>query len=224
MSAEAVARAERAIRDGQEAEYRRALYELTAAELTRIFAFREGYAARARQEADEPAPRRCRGSPVTDPRGGEPATDAEQSHTPTMPTPVPDGMTAYVQVAAPTVVDDSGGDRYPVTDEDGDTGGTLWEGAIAVSYREGTRRAHGNDVSRVTGSEWTHERLAQTRRGRYYVTTDSQWQGSSPSARVVTVEEAGHWLARAGYDSDDRDVARYSPALARALREAMEDA
>lgn len=151
--------------------------------------------------------------------GGSPAESTPQ------PT-VPPRQTAYVRPYRDgrARLGDAGSDRYPIETTEGDSGGTLWEGALAVSYGEGTRWDGRNHVSLATGSQWDHERLVQTRRGRYYLTHDSQWQGSRPYATPVTVPEAARWLARNEYGPDDPDMMQYSPALAAALREALEDA
>lgn len=39
-----------------------------------------------------------------------------------------------------------------------------------------------------------HETLYRSRKGRYYVEHDSQWQGSTPSAEWVSNHEATRWL------------------------------
>lgn len=51
-----------------------------------------------------------------------------------------------------------------------------------------------NRVSRATGSQWDHETLWRSGKGTYYIESESQWQGSRPSARLVTPEEAVRWL------------------------------
>jgi len=51
-----------------------------------------------------------------------------------------------------------------------------------------------NMVSRATGSAWDHETLYCSSRGKYYVVEESQWQGTLPSARLVSPREAAAWL------------------------------
>ena len=64
----------------------------------------------------------------------------------------------------------------------------------SAMWREGTRWNGNNHISLATGSQWDHETLDRSRRGRYYVESESQWQGSTPSAEWVSNEEAARWL------------------------------
>ncbi|HEX4998922.1 MAG TPA: hypothetical protein VFY29_11890 [Terriglobia bacterium] len=52
-----------------------------------------------------------------------------------------------------------------------------------------------NYISRATGDQWVHETLFESAKGRYYIVTASQWQGSRDSARWVSATEAAAWLA-----------------------------
>jgi hypothetical protein len=60
-----------------------------------------------------------------------------------------------------------------------------------------------NHISRATGSQWDHQRLYRSRRGRYYIVSFSQWQGSMPSAEWISNEEAARWLLKMGHDLPD---------------------
>ncbi len=51
-----------------------------------------------------------------------------------------------------------------------------------------------NHVSRATGSQWNHETLYISAKGRYYIVRSSQWQGSLPSAEIISNEDAARWL------------------------------
>jgi len=51
-----------------------------------------------------------------------------------------------------------------------------------------------NHISRATGSQWNHQTLYQSRKGRYYVESTSQWQGSRDHVEWVSREEAARWL------------------------------
>jgi hypothetical protein len=51
-----------------------------------------------------------------------------------------------------------------------------------------------NHISRVTGSQWEHEELYRSSKGRYYVERNSQIQGQTPYAVYVTGEQAAIWL------------------------------
>lgn len=56
-----------------------------------------------------------------------------------------------------------------------------------------------NHISRATGSQWHHETLYKSRKGRYYVEHTSNWQGSRPHVEWVSPEEATRWLLLMGY-------------------------
>jgi hypothetical protein len=47
------------------------------------------------------------------------------------------------------------------------------------SWDEDTRWDGHNHISKATGSQWEHEKLYRSRKGRYYVEHTSQWQGST---------------------------------------------
>ena len=62
------------------------------------------------------------------------------------------------------------------------------------SWEERTYFDGKNSVSVMTGSEWDHQRLHQSRKGRYWLECWSQWQGSRTSARFLSEEAAARWL------------------------------
>ena len=64
----------------------------------------------------------------------------------------------------------------------------------AQSWAEATRWNGSNHISKATGSQWEHETLYLSARGRYWIESTSQYQGSIPSARFVEREEAARWL------------------------------
>lgn len=51
-----------------------------------------------------------------------------------------------------------------------------------------------NHISRVTGTQWNHEILYESRKGRFYVEHWSQWQGSQSHVEWVSEQEAVRWL------------------------------
>jgi hypothetical protein len=51
-----------------------------------------------------------------------------------------------------------------------------------------------NHISRPSGSQWNHETLYQSRKGRFYLVSSSQWQGTRPSALWLTDQNAARWL------------------------------
>jgi hypothetical protein len=62
------------------------------------------------------------------------------------------------------------------------------------SWKEATDWNGNNHVSRATGSQWNHQQLYRSRRGRFYVEHTSQWQGSMPHVEWVSEHEAARWL------------------------------
>jgi hypothetical protein len=79
--------------------------------------------------------------------------------------------------------------------------GTVVKTESAVqSWEEAARWNGNNHISVHTGSQWTHQTLHKTRKGRYYIEYTSQWQGSTPHAEFVSPEEAARWLILNGDD------------------------
>ena len=51
-----------------------------------------------------------------------------------------------------------------------------------------------NHISRVTGSQWNHETLHKSAKGRYYVVRSSDYQGSQDEMEILSPREAAAWL------------------------------
>jgi hypothetical protein len=83
--------------------------------------------------------------------------------------------------------------RYRIenTVVDTDKASAYWDEAV-------DRDGH-NQISRATRSQWGHQELYRSRRGRYYVVHTSQWQGSQAHAEWVSPEEACRWLLLMGH-------------------------
>ncbi len=62
------------------------------------------------------------------------------------------------------------------------------------SWDEATRWDGNNMVSKATGSQWSHETLYESRKGRFYVEHTSQWSGSTPHCEWISEQEAVRWL------------------------------
>lgn len=62
------------------------------------------------------------------------------------------------------------------------------------SWEERTKWNGSNHISVNTGSQWSHEILHRSRKGRYYIERWSQYQGSRSSAEWISNEEAVRWL------------------------------
>lgn len=61
-------------------------------------------------------------------------------------------------------------------------------------WEEDTEFDGHNHISKATGSQWNHETLYRSAKGRYYIEHTSQQQGARPSATIVTQREAAAWL------------------------------
>lgn len=51
-----------------------------------------------------------------------------------------------------------------------------------------------DQISVNTGSEWEHQTLYRSRKGRYYIVSSSAWQGTARTAEWVSPQEATRWL------------------------------
>lgn len=51
-----------------------------------------------------------------------------------------------------------------------------------------------NHISRATGSQWNHETLYRSRKGRFYKECESQWQGSTSHVEWIDEREAVRWI------------------------------
>lgn len=65
-------------------------------------------------------------------------------------------------------------------------------------WDEDTRWNGNNHISIATGSQWEHQTLYRSRKGRYYVVHTSQWESSTPHAEWVSNHEAARWLLANG--------------------------
>ena len=79
--------------------------------------------------------------------------------------------------------------------------GTIIDTSNATqSWKEETDWDGHNQISRATGSQWDHETLYRSRKGRYYVEHTSAYQGSRPRVEWVSPEEAARWLLLMGHE------------------------
>lgn len=69
-----------------------------------------------------------------------------------------------------------------------------------ATYEEDTYWDGHNHCSVVTRSQWAHQTLYCSRKGRYYVEHTSQFQGSTPHVEWVAREEAARWLLANNYE------------------------
>jgi len=69
-----------------------------------------------------------------------------------------------------------------------------------ATWNEATDWDGRNHISRATGSQWEHEWLYRSRKGRFYLESTSQWQGSRPAAGWITDAAAVRWLLLNGHE------------------------
>lgn len=81
-----------------------------------------------------------------------------------------------------------------------DDGTVVRRGNATQSWDEARRHDGRNFISVATGSQWDHETLYRSRRGRYWIEHESQWQGSTPHAEWISNRTAAQWLIANGHD------------------------
>lgn len=90
--------------------------------------------------------------------------------------------------------------RQTITDDEGIPGG-WFDRDKATTYAEGTDHDGSNFISKATGSQWEHEYLYHTKKGKWILHHWSQWQGSTERWTIISPSDAAAWLIR-----NDRDV------------------
>ena len=63
-----------------------------------------------------------------------------------------------------------------------------------ASYEEKTDWNGRNHISRNTGTQWEHETLYRSAKGRYYLVRTSQREGTLPGAEWLEPAQAAAWL------------------------------
>jgi hypothetical protein len=63
-----------------------------------------------------------------------------------------------------------------------------------ASWKEDKNWDGRNYISVATGSQWDHEMLYRSKKGRYYIESTSQWQGRTDTVRWVSNRQAAIWL------------------------------
>lgn len=72
------------------------------------------------------------------------------------------------------------------------------------SWDEATDWNGNNHISRATGSQWAHETLYESRKGRFYVEHTSNYEGSLPHAEWISEQEAVRWLLLNDHEVPER--------------------
>jgi len=57
-----------------------------------------------------------------------------------------------------------------------------------------------NHISKATASQWYHQELYRSRKGRYWIECTSNWQGEQARAEWLSPEAATRWLLLNGHD------------------------
>jgi hypothetical protein len=70
----------------------------------------------------------------------------------------------------------------------------------AKSWDEDTRWDGNNYISVPTGSQWEHQQLYKSRKGTYWLETTCNWQGTVPTAEIMSDHDAAVWLVLNGHD------------------------
>lgn len=68
------------------------------------------------------------------------------------------------------------------------------------SWEEATYWNGNNKISVNTGSQWAHQTLYCSRKGRYWIECTSQWQDTPSHAEWLSPEAAVRWLLRNDHD------------------------
>jgi hypothetical protein len=93
-----------------------------------------------------------------------------------------------------------------------DDGSVVDTDRATQSWEEETDWDGRNHISRATGSQWDHETLYRSRKGRYYVEHTSQWQGSRPHVEWLSPEAAARWLLLMDEELPE-DLAQYADEI-----------
>lgn len=82
-----------------------------------------------------------------------------------------------------------------------DDGAILDTDKAAQSWSEATWWNGSNHISVPTGSQWEHEKLYRSSRGRYYLEAWSDHQGTAASATLLDgTDAAATWLLANGHE------------------------
>jgi len=93
-------------------------------------------------------------------------------------------------------------------------GGAIFDTEKAKSHWSEASDWNGsNHISRATGSQWNHEDLYLSKKGRYYVVRSSDIQGRQDEMEILTPWEAVAWLLLNDHDLPEDLAGRASVIL-----------
>ncbi len=82
----------------------------------------------------------------------------------------------------------------------------------AHTWRDETDWDGRNMIHRSTGQQARYQTLYRSRKGRYYIEHNSNWQGEDSHVEWVSPEEAARWLLYNEYELPD-DLQQYAEQL-----------
>lgn len=89
-------------------------------------------------------------------------------------------------------------------------GGFWFDLDAAERFEESQTHDGRNFISDATGSQWDHETLYRTKKGRWVLNESSQWQGSQDKYSEVSASDASAWLIAQGHS---KIADKYFPKL-----------
>lgn len=93
-----------------------------------------------------------------------------------------------------------------------DDGTVLNTDKATQEWTEDTRWNGNNHISVNTGSQWEHQTLFKSAKGRYYLVHSSAYQGSLSHAELISNEEAAGWLLTNREDLPE-DLKQYQESI-----------
>lgn len=97
--------------------------------------------------------------------------------------------------------------RYRMND-----GTVIDTGCASQSWEEETRWNGNNHIGLASVSQFSHQTLYRSRKGRYYIEHTSDWQGTIPHVEWVSPQEAARWLLLMDEDLPE-DLEQYEDDL-----------
>jgi len=84
-----------------------------------------------------------------------------------------------------------------------DDGSVVDTDKASLHWEEDTYWDGSNHISKATGSQWDHETLYRSRKGRYYTEHTSAYHQGRVNIEWVSPEEAVRWLLVNGHELPD---------------------
>jgi hypothetical protein len=91
--------------------------------------------------------------------------------------------------------------------------GTWFDIDKATVFEEDTYWNGNNNISKATCSQWSHETLYKTKKGKWVLYHSSQYQDSRPSWEEISEEEAAKWLVVNEHELDNPSLNEHIDSL-----------